>query len=104
MTTEVQTFIELGDLQGMRFECGACHEQTLVRLASQSKVVDYEQGFKCPHCHALWFQGNQDTRLNVIAKFIGVFRELLKTKMPFGLTLQIAVPGPASDRASGSKA
>lgn len=101
MTTEVQTFIELSDLQGVRFACGNCHEKTLVRLASQSKLVDYEHGFKCPHCHAIWFQGNQDIRLNLIAKFISVFQELLKTKMPFDLTFQVAMSSSA--HASDSK-
>ena len=92
MTSETQTFIELNDLLGLRFECENCHEKTAVRLSSTSKMIDYAHGFKCPHCQELWFQGDQDVRLNAVARFIAAMRELKSTKMPFGLRLEITNP------------
>jgi len=92
MTNETQTFIELGDLIGLRFECGKCHEKTAVRLSSTSKMIDYVHGFKCPHCQELWFQGDQDLRLKIVARFIAALKELKNTEMPFSLTLEITSP------------
>jgi hypothetical protein len=104
MTSEIQTFIDLKDLIGLRFECGNCHERISARLSSESKVMDYKEGFRCPHCRQSWFQGNQDSRLMSLMGFIGHFKDLLAVKeMPFKLTLEISSPAPSLGHASDSK-
>ena len=91
MTTEMQTFVGLKDIIGLRFKCHGCHAKFIMPL-ELSKSANSQDPWACSHCGEQWFQGTQDQRLMALRSFLKYFRDLQETKMAFDLTLELANP------------
>jgi hypothetical protein len=106
MTTEIQTFITLDEIIGLRFECRHCRGRFSVPLKGGSKLLnppEYSDPFRCPHCGQPWFEGSYDERLLLLRKFVSNLQEVQNhTNMPFHVMLEIK-RDVLLGRASGDK-
>jgi hypothetical protein len=89
MMTQTKTYIELGDLKALRFECKGCRAVLLLPFtADLSKSVEV-----CPKCRKGWTVGENVSYAADIEAFIRSTSDLLPQlkAMGFSLTLEVAL-------------
>lgn len=105
MTSKTRTYIEIGDLKGVQFQCGQCKTSMDIAIDSVTQLP-----LKCPICDRTWMNPNRGDMAGtpihglltqLLVALVAVRNAVGSTTAPpaFDLMLEISGTAPAKSSA-----
>jgi hypothetical protein len=82
MTRDIQVFMQLGDIKGIRICCQKCAAKMTAPLGT-SAAETLMTRFRCPTCNSEWFASANDPRSLALGKFYGCLVEMRQRSAEF---------------------
>jgi transposase-like protein len=82
MTRNIQVFMQVGDITGIRIRCRDCSATMTAPLGSNAAEI-LTSRFRCPTCNAEWFANANDPRSQALEKFYVSLIEIRKRSAEF---------------------